>query len=118
MVLLEEHVGGFIGQATAAGCASYAAYLLKHGGDPTPMLDALGTHHFASFKLVSEVSFVAAALMTSAAEPLVPDCSEALGATIYYLFGYDSAACFIARAGLLRGPTAVGATRIHVFVWI
>jgi len=78
MVLLEEHVGGFIGQATAAGCAAYAAYMLKHGGNPDALLDAIGSCHFGSFKLISEVAFVTAALMTSSADPVVPDCSEML----------------------------------------
>ena len=79
MVLFEEHVGGLIGQETAAGCAAYAAYLLNHGGDPAALLHALGAHHFKSFKLVSEIAFVAAALMTPTSDPVVPDCSEALG---------------------------------------
>ena len=86
MVLLEEHVGGLIGQATAAGCAAYAAYLLKHGGDPVKILGALGNCHFSSFKLVSEVAFVAAALMTPTATPVVPDCSEALSKFLHLSF--------------------------------
>ena len=77
-MLLEEHLGAMVHSANAAGAAALVAYLWHHGGVPDVLTDALGSYHYDSFAFASEAAYVAAHMIDTAAEPMVPDCRERL----------------------------------------
>lgn len=85
MITLEEHLGAMVHSGNAAGAAAVTSYLWHHGGNPKILTDALGSHHFESFTLASEIAYVAAYLINSPEEPFVPDCREVLSKFNWFL---------------------------------